>query len=237
MTPYHRKRRFPSPEESISFANLITRLGRVERLTRDETGQNETDTTHSLMVALVAVELAKREFLYTEGMQDINVQQSYADIFLLALTHDLPEAYAGDTPYINSLPEEERRAKAEREKAAIQRIAGEHKAFTHTILGMRAYEEEGKKGKGTAYFEYQIVHVVDKVLPKVLQFGSEFAVLIERQMHPDTLEQGLVQQLARLKEEAPYVPVTLEWAQQVFEHLIVSYRKYLDEHNLVFTVL
>ncbi len=223
--------RFPSVEESISFSNLITRLGRVERLTRDETGQNETDTTHSMMVALVAVELAEKEFEYEDYIE------TRGPLLLYALTHDLPEAHAGDTPYINSLPEAERKKKAKKEEKAARRISREHKAFGVTTFYMQRYRMEGEEVPAESARAYQIVHVVDKVLPKLLQFGSKFSVLIERQMHPDTLEQGLVQQLARLKEEAPDVTVTLEWAQQVFEHLIVSYKKYLDEHNLVFTVL
>ena len=68
------------------LADIILRLGRVSRLTEDQFGNAESDTTHTVMLALAAGEVAH--------MAEMDVGR----VLGLALIHDIAETFAGDTP-------------------------------------------------------------------------------------------------------------------------------------------
>lgn len=75
----------PSLKTAFRLARISLAFGRVERLTRHEDGiRPETDTDHTVMLGLVACELAPTSL-------------DRAAVAAYALVHDLLEVYAGDT--------------------------------------------------------------------------------------------------------------------------------------------
>src|SRR6266550_2347186 len=102
-------------EHALALARLSLRFSRVDRLTRHEDGVRlETDSDHTIMLSLIACSLASK---YLPHLNTGLLAQ-------LSLVHDLPEAYAVDTPTLR-ITAEEREAKHERELAAIDRIWNE----------------------------------------------------------------------------------------------------------------
>lgn len=154
-------------DEITEIGRLVMRLGTVERATLHPDGQTpETDTTHTVMLALLAMLLAPHEVAHLD----------VAKVGLLALVHDLPEAYAGDVVTARALTPEERAAKDEREERAIERIERE----TPTIGALiREYERRDTP-------EAVFVHLLDKAMPKLAHALNGCAPLA-----PGRLDMGL----------------------------------------------
>lgn len=134
--------------QAIAIARIVLRLGEVERITLHPDGQrHETDTTHTLMLALAASTLAPARLDFQAVLQ-------------LALVHDLAEAYAGDTPTLVKLDAAGQAAKDAREAAAVQRIRSELGAdswIAHAIDEFEAQETP----------EARWVKHLDKCMPKL----------------------------------------------------------------------
>ena len=95
------------------LASIVLRLGRVQRITEDADGHIESDTTHSVMLALACGAIA-----HETGMR-------LDRIVGLALIHDIAEAYAGDTPTLQQLTPEQAQDKRAREAAGLARVRAE----------------------------------------------------------------------------------------------------------------
>ncbi len=93
-----------------AIADLSLALGEVNRATQHPDGRAETDTTHTVMLSLIVIDLA-----HENGVDR-------ADATLFALVHDLAEAHAGDTNTARGLTSEQVQDKAVREAAALARI-------------------------------------------------------------------------------------------------------------------
>jgi putative hydrolase of HD superfamily len=125
----------------------------------------ESDTDHTVMLGWVACSLAARFF----PTLDVGL------VAQMALVHDAPEVYAGDTPTLRIDPAG-RAVKAAREAAAARRL---HAEFGETLPWLpallKAYEAQQLP-------EARFVRGVDKVLPKIVHMLDGCAGLIDHRM-------------------------------------------------------
>lgn len=190
---------------ALMLARVALRFARVERSTRHEDGVRvETDTDHTVMLALVACELAPA------GLDR-------AKIAAFAVVHDLVEVYAGDAQTM-VISAEARAAKKDREDAARARLVadlGDGSWIAETLV---AYEEQRAA-------EARFVRLTDKILPNLTHAlnGCVAAMSItDRAGFSD----ARARQLRELASEYPEFPEALEllrasmlqaeacWAQQ-----------------------
>lgn len=99
---------------SLAIARLALRFGRVARATFHEDGlRAESDTDHTVMLQLLALELAM-----SHPEWELRIDR----LMVLALVHDLPEAEVGDVSTFEALSEVAKAEKATREREGIERI-------------------------------------------------------------------------------------------------------------------
>lgn len=159
-------------EKVIELAQLCLRFGRVNRVTYHEDGKRfETDTDHTVMLAVIACAFAERINAEDERYPRYDVGR----VAQFAIVHDLVEAYAGDT---NSLiartdvgPDDATRTKEAREAAALARIRSEFAAdFPWLTDTIDAYESLVSP-------EARFVKALDKVLPNITHLLNGGATL------------------------------------------------------------
>lgn len=159
-------------QKVIELAQLCLRFGRVERVTYHEDGKRlETDTDHTVMLAVIACAFAERINAEDERYPRYDVGR----VAQFAIVHDLVEAYAGDT---NSLiartdvgPDDATRTKEAREAAALARIRSEFAAdFPWLTDTIDAYESLVSP-------EARFVKALDKVLPNITHLLNGGATL------------------------------------------------------------
>ncbi len=137
-------------DRALVLARIALAFGRVERATFHEDGvRPETDTDHTVMLGLVACELAPAHL-------------DRAKVAAFALVHDLAEVYAGDTQTL-VISAEGMIAKRDREDAARARLATELGAGSWVAEILATYEEQQVP-------EARFVRAIDKVLPKLTHF-------------------------------------------------------------------
>lgn len=154
-------------EAVIDLGRLALAFGRIDRTAcfHPDGVTRESDTDHTVMLGWVAPALAARCF------PSLNVGL----VAQFALIHDLPEVYAGDTPTLR-ITGEGRRAKAEREAAALIRL---HREFGDRLpwlpRTLALYEEQ-------VLPEARFVRGLDKCLPKIVHLLDGCAGLREEEM-------------------------------------------------------
>lgn len=167
----------------FNIANIILSFGHIHRLTKDAEGRPESDTTHSLMLAFVACDLAMRENEHRD--LPLNLER----VLIFALVHDLCEVYAGDTPTLRELSADGQADKDAREAAALDRLQEELVDMPWIADAIAEYESQRRP-------EARLVKAADKLLPRlthVINGGlvlreqgvslDEVATRIERQRH------------------------------------------------------
>lgn len=190
-----------APAGALSRALLLARIslafGRVERITRHENGlRPETDTDHTVMLGLVACELAPPRLDRTR-------------IAALALVHDLVEVYAGDVQTLVITPEIAD-AKRAREEAAQVRLTTELGEGSWLAALLATYEEQRDP-------HARFVRLIDKVLPKLTHaFNGCCAAqaLTDRAGFIAAHEK----QLQKLQEEYPEFPEAIELLRSAMSH-------------------
>jgi putative hydrolase of HD superfamily len=147
-------------EHAIAVAKAALTFGQVRRATLHPDGTEESDATHTVMLAMLVADLARAEGL------DAGLAVQFA------MVHDLPETYAGDTCTARGLSPEEAAAKAAREAASLDRLRSELGPCWSTLM-MHRYEEQREP-------EARLVRYVDKILPKlthILNGGDALAAI------------------------------------------------------------
>lgn len=135
---------------------LALDFGQVRRATFHQDGETpETDTTHTVMLSLIACALAERI-----GGLDIGVVAQFA------LVHDLPEVYAQDTSTLRLPTAEQQAAKKQREHEAWARIARTFGRVLPWVPKTIAFYD------GRSCREADFVWGVDKVTPKVTHIAN-----------------------------------------------------------------
>jgi 5'-deoxynucleotidase YfbR-like HD superfamily hydrolase len=171
----------PTAADFKALAALVLRFGQVERLTQHPDGRPETDTTHTVMLALAAVLLAP------------SIGLDPGKCAIAALVHDLPEAYAGDVPTLKRLTEAQQCAKDLAEASAVRRIRAEL-----PVLG-------GLIGDYEAQYtpEARMIKVLDKIMPKLTHLHDKCAVPRQQGMPKEALRAVQVLQGASLRRRYP----------------------------------
>ncbi len=142
-----------STAEALNAARLLgvlaLGLGKVPRLTTHCDGQPETNAEHSIMLALVAYDLADR----------LDMELNRERLLLLALVHDAVEVLCGDTPSWG-MSQEERAAKALRERRALVQLQYAYEDMPWMVEALGAYEAQ-------ACPEARWLRVIDKLCPRL----------------------------------------------------------------------
>lgn len=144
------------------LADLILRFGTVERITlHPDRVTRETDTTHTVMLGIVACAIAERFY----------PKLDLGRIAQRSLVHDLEEVHAGDTPTLRALTVEQKQDKAERERqAGIKIYVDLGHMFPWISRTIALY-------KGRTTVEDRFVWAVDKLLPKFTHLLNGAAVV------------------------------------------------------------
>lgn len=178
-------------ECAIVLSRLILKLGNTYRITEDRDGKPESDTTHSLMLALIAGEFANEEAIRLDRHAVVS----------MALIHDLAEAYAGDTSTLHVLSADQQSAKQHRENAALERIRKELAPFPWILDLIDRYERQRCP-------ESQFVRYMDKVMPKLTHRDNGCRV---SKASGQTLEAAKIRdaiQIQELQERYPELTMT-----------------------------
>lgn len=170
-----------------AIADLTLALGEVNRATQHPDGRAETDTTHTVMLSLIAADLAP-----DEGVE-------VADAVLFALVHDLAEAYAGDTNTARALNPEQAQAKAEREAAALARIRKDLAASPWIAAAIDAYERQEDPA-------CRFVRYLDKIMPKLTHRRNGCAAVKALGMTLDGVREQHSNQGQALRRQYPEFP-------------------------------
>lgn len=129
----------------LTLADLCIRYAGVERVPRYHEQHRENDAEHSLMVAIVSVELANE----LRPDLDKGLLAQYANV------HDFVEIAVGDTPTY-SLTDQQLLDKHAREQAALVTLLNRLPPYTATLL--ETYERQESS-------EARFVRAVDKLTP------------------------------------------------------------------------
>jgi len=145
-------------DKTIELARMLLQFGLTTRATHHEDKVTlETDTTHSVMLGIMASAFADK----------FAPQLDKGKIAQFALVHDLVEVYAGDTPTMHIMSEEEKGGKEAREAASLARIKEE---FSSTYPWIHKTIEEYES---LASPEARFIKVIDKALPKMVHIINE----------------------------------------------------------------
>ncbi len=205
-------------DEAVRLAQLALAFGRVERVTLHEDGKLlETDTTHTVMLSLLACSIAS----WHNEATPIPLKRGRYPTFhfdvgrvaQLALVHDLPEAdpECGDTNSFD-ISDEDREAKEAREDEALGRLIGRHinhnEWLCDTLLEYQEMETP----------EAQLVKYVDKLCPRLTHVLNGGAAIRAMGVDTDGLLAACDRQDDRLAELYPTIaPIVRQLYQQATE--------------------
>lgn len=195
--------------DAVTNLGLLTlKFGEVNRITFHADGTTpEADTTHTVMLGLVACALAKEV-----GLDTGRVAQ-------YALVHDLPEVYAGDTPTLRALSTDAKADKKTREHDAYVRILNEFGLTLPWVdRTIATYERQESR-------EARFVRAVDKLLPKITHVANGCTTLLAESVGYDELVARYELQERELKEYADDFPVVFELRAALVGRVLDMYRE------------
>lgn len=135
-------------ERAINLASFAIQFAEVHRVTAHPDGRPESDATHTVMLSLLACELAPPWM--DRGL-----------LCQMSLVHDLAEAYVGDTDTSRGLTEEQAESKSIREEKARVMLGERFGRLSWVISTLDRYEAQD-------CHESRYIRVLDKVLPKLV---------------------------------------------------------------------
>jgi len=170
-------------QTAVQLGELALEFGRVNRATCHEDGMRpETDTDHTVMLALIACELCPPEL--NRGM-----------VAQFAIVHDLVEARAGDTNSLK-LTDRQKALKRGREGKALEALKEEYADDSWMIQYMVEYEKQ-------RVLEARYVRYLDKAMPKITHILNECAAIRRQGVSLAELVGLHDKQLAALNLEYP----------------------------------
>lgn len=190
---------------------VAMRFGTVERKTRHPDGKRlETDTTHTVMLGLVACSLAER---INDGLPAWSPDRlDVGRVAQYVLVHDLTEVYADDTPTLRLPSETEAAAKTAREAAALALLEAQFVAVAPWVpLTIRSYERQMST-------EALFVRAVDKIMPKITHIENGAVV-----PHQDGMSVAELAERYRVQREQ-----MVKWAGRwptvvdLYDHLVAA---------------
>ncbi|NQZ85270.1 MAG: HD domain-containing protein [Nanoarchaeales archaeon] len=138
-------------EKKLLFLDELEKFGNIKRKIKKSNGETESDSEHSWFLAMFVM-VFKDEILETGDNLD------YTKMLEMALTHDLPEIYAGDIfPFEKGF---DKAAKDESEEKAIKKLYNilPEKLQKRFFTLFDEYEEQ-------KLVESQIIKAIDKIQP------------------------------------------------------------------------
>jgi putative hydrolase of HD superfamily len=145
-------------EKTIELTRLLLAFGLTNRATHHaDQITRESDTDHTVMLGIIACAFAAK----------MAPRLDQGKIAQFALVHDLVEVYAGDTPTMRIMSEEDTQKKKGSEEAALERIKNEY-ADSYPWIHETIEEYES-----LATPEARFVKVVDKALPKFVHIINQ----------------------------------------------------------------
>lgn len=190
----------------LLVASLSMDFGLIRRVTLHFNGERETDTTHSFMLALMVLECGR----------DLVPSLDVAVACQMALVHDLPEIFAGDTPTMIPLCAADREAKEERERAATARLGALLGEESPLLRMLRRYERQ-------ACLESVFVRYLDKFTPKYTQILSGGLAVRSAGLSSDEYVKVLRLQGEKLRRMAPDLVVMHEAFEDLCERTVASF--------------
>lgn len=137
---------------ALTITDLALQFARVNRATFHPDGERpESDADHTVMLGLLAIHIAG---------QHSELGLHIGRLAALALVHDFPEVYAGDTNTTGGLTAVQKADKAAREAAAIERLRDQLGAAGAIAALIDRYEAQDS---GEARF----LRYLDKITPKL----------------------------------------------------------------------
>lgn len=171
-------------EAVASLGSLILKFGQTYRATTYPDGSTpESDTDHTLMLAVIACAFAK------EFAPKLNVGK----IAQICLVHDLVEVYAGDTPTL-VISKEDIASKGERELAAFERIKAE---FGSTLPWVSETIEE-YESLGSPEARY--VKTMDKLMPQMTHLLNDSKLLRDHNFTRESLREYYKEQASVMNQ-------------------------------------
>ena len=168
---------------ALTLADLCLRFGQVRRVTRHPDGEFESDTTHTVMLTLIVIEVAP-----LAGC-DPGLAAQFAAV------HDFPETFALDTNTARELSPEAAAVKAAREASAMRQL-GEMLDGSRTMDLLRRYEAQQEP-------EARLVRYLDKVLPKLTHYLNGGLALRTLGMTVEDMRESHGRQGAKLSAQYP----------------------------------
>jgi 5'-deoxynucleotidase YfbR-like HD superfamily hydrolase len=160
----------------VDLGQLVLRFGRTYRITlHDDRATPESDTDHTVMLALIACALAPT----MDARLDVGLVAQYA------LVHDLVEADAGDTNTLRALDPAAKADKRRSEREALARIVAQF-GYTLPWLPQRLGEYEMRQLPEARY-----VWALDKLMPKITHLLNGAQVIHAQGMNAAELQAPL----------------------------------------------
>lgn len=182
-------------DDMLVLARLALTLGLVRRATCHEDGVTpESDTTHTVMLALIAPVLAER---LRPGRLALD------RLVTLSVVHDLVEALVGDMNTLGATEEQLAEKKAREQAAFVTLRNGLHMMGAGFLAG--ALDEYEAQRSAEARF----VRVADKLMPKLTHRLNGRAVL-RRLGLEDGAHAARQRQIDRLRQDYPDLSILIE---------------------------
>ncbi len=185
--------------DALNVTHLALAFGRVERATKHYDGVPETDTTHTVMLTLLAMVLIPK----------MTVKLNPQLVMAFSQVHDLPEAIAGDVSTLLELSKEDRAAKDQREHKATQEIVQ-----NIPLLG-RLIKSYNRMDTAEARFVYYL----DKILPRLVGYKGRYQIPCSR----EELEARVEKQGAKLAELSPDMPELAQLFSDASKLVLTNY--------------
>lgn len=173
----------PAADIAIEIARIAMQFARVDRITQHPDGHPESDTDHTVMLALLAGELCPPTLSRT-------LVVSYA------VVHDLVETYAGDTPTLRLPSIEQAAAKDAREADALLRIHRELGPNSWIVDTICRYERQADP-------ESRWVKALDKCAPKLTHIFNGCAAIRAQGVTLAEVIERVEGQIARIGDDLP----------------------------------
>ena len=198
----------------FALAEVAAKFATVDRATMLADGvAPESDTDHTVMLGLIACELADRLGYETAAL-------NRGLIAAFALVHDLPEVYAGDANTLTITPQE-RIEKERREADAARRLAEQFGPRSWVINTLAAYESQSTP-------EARFVKLVDKMMPKFTHEMNRGAAFVALGKTAAEIEAAHHVQISTLRNKyGKEFPAVIALIEATMERAVNVYRKAL----------
>lgn len=217
-------------DEVLTRASVSLMLGEVQRATLHPSGQRESVTTHTVMLALLAIDIMAASPALRKQLDPLTVVK-------YALVHDLPEAITGDYNTFGGLSEEQRAKKAAAESDAISYlVCGPFKidgwflgADLSVARALCNYDIDGGTIRQGPSKEWLFVHALDKILPKLVQVLSNAQQLVAAGVTMADLERHVREQREALFYEGYPFPELCTLYDAATARVLLVFKEALNE--------